>query len=351
MKNVIICDVKIRSLHHSHNIRINQAFCEYFESNQTHARKYEKVFEVSKFFPKNKVMRSLRFLKMGYSMSPDFSRATCTSEVIFFPSIDFEDFLYLLPLIRKFGVRKGSHKIILRFLCIDAESFLEKRLSKFIVRTLFKYFKKMFPTVVFAAETSEGANYLSSKLKSSVTWLPTPVIGSYKTDQIQTGLLLLPGKPRWDKGSDELPDYAKILSGRDSSVLITAQSDDADQYLPKSNLMLVASDLAADDYNLMLANCQWIFSPHIRSVYRYRGSALLHDAISYEKLILCRRGTTLGNFVEKFQIGAIFSDQSDFYGELMNMYSLPDETNIHLSFSKARNYLNETVFNFFYSGS
>ena len=318
MNKVLICDLRIENILYSHNIRDNERFADYFmnlgfsiaklylnsfKEKGFVNKKFSKIYELIVKLPikKNKITNEMR-----------------ESNILFFPSINFEDFFFLYWLLKSIKQKNEVNAIILRIISVDAERFLGNRLKKRLIRYAIDKIKRLGMSVRFTVETKEAALYIQNKIGLKLDWLPTPInSSSVKRDKGHL-ILFLPGKPRFDKGSFQIDTYKKILDNQQSSIRIISQEIDSESSEEQNSAGLKIA-LSVADYTKTLDSASWLFAPHILEFFRIRGSALLTDSLESRIPLLARKGTSLGNFVDEFKIGQTFTDYSDFYSVISKL--------------------------------
>ncbi len=208
--------------------------------------------------------------------------------------------------------------MVVRFISVDAERFLENFIGRFFARRcVFRLMSNGTP-IIFASETKEAAVYIKGVLGIEVNWLPTPLINVSSRYNNAPLTLFIPGKPRVDKGSFEIGEYQRILADQGSSIKIIHQKDNFLKDFESSTSFL-KTGLSLVEYNEALQGATWLFAPHKLDSFKIRGSALLTDSLENRIPILSRRNTSLGNFVDQYKIGATFTNFSDFYSSVVEL--------------------------------
>jgi hypothetical protein len=220
-------------------------------------------------------------------------------------------------------------------LTIDAENWSSHWIKRNMILLIIKLMKFQKHAFYFCAETLEGADFISSQLDIDVSWLPTPVTSNAEFRMSNTCCLYLPGSPRYDKGSQEISMYVQLLESVGSKIKIVDQSEKNSSTIEGKNRIVLDVDLSEEEFKAHLLSSQWLFAPHIQTVYRLRGSALLADAIENRKLLLARKDTSLGNFVEKYKLGCTFTGSKDFLESIFKLSTMMDLNEIENSFQIA----------------
>lgn len=331
MNKVLICDLRIENNFYSHNIRDNERFTQYFTNIG---------YSTSKLClnrPKRHNFRYKKFLKFyELIIKPPIKKnritsQICGSNVLFFPSINFEDFHYLYWLLKAIKEKNEVNKVILRIISVDIERFLGSKLRKTVISYAIHKIMGLGISVYFTVETKEAALYMQSQIGLKFEWLPTPINRSNVKRNESHLTLFLPGKPRMDKGSFQIDSYKKILENQQSSIQIMSQEIDSESG-ENRNFMGLKIGLSDTDYERAIEAATWLFAPHILDSFRLRGSALLTDSLENRIPLLARKGTSLGNFVDEFKIGLTFTDFSDFYSSVSKL-----EKDLSLDYREAFN--------------
>jgi hypothetical protein len=318
LKKVLICDLRIENNSYSHNIRDNERFKDYLislgfrtyklYSNSLKTKNHEnkkhlKIYELFVKLP----LKRIRIVKEMRGMN-----------VLFFPSINFEDLFYLYWLLKSVKRKTEVNGIILRVISVDAERVLSNRMRRSVIHYAIQKIMRLGMSVRFTVETKEAALYVLSLTGLVFEWLPTP-INSTSINRNKSNLtLFLPGKPRLDKGSLQINSYKKILDNQQSPIQIISQKIDSESN-EDQELKELKVALSNTDYKKAIGAATWLFAPHILDVFRIRGSALLTDSLENRIPLLARKGTSLGNFVDEFKIGHTFTDLSDFYSTISRL--------------------------------
>ncbi len=341
MNRVLICDLRIENNSYSHNIRDNERFTNYFMNLGFSTSKLylnslrRQSFEITKLIKIYELVVKLPLKKNA------IKNEIRSSNILFFPSVNFEDFFYLYWLIKSIKQKKEVNEIILRIISVDVERFLGSKIRKSVIRYAIHKIMRLGMSVRFTVETKEASLYIQSRIGLKFEWLPTPINSSSVKRNISHLTLFLPGKPRADKGSFQIDSYNKILENQQSQIQIMSQKIDSESS-EGGDFAGLGIALSSTDFKRAIEAATWLFAPHILESFRIRGSALLTDSLENRIPLLARKGTSLGNFVDKFKIGATFTDYSDFYSSVSNL-----EENLLLdyneAFDSAINEINGTV--------
>lgn len=312
MKKVLICDLRIENNSYSHNIRDNERFKDYLINiGYPTSKLYLNSLKTRRF--ENKKLSKIYELLVKLPLKRiSISNEMRGSDILFFPSINFEDLFYLYWLLKSVKCKNEVNRVILRIISVDAEKFLSNRIRKSVIYYAISKIMRLGISVCFTVETKEAALYIQSRIGLEFKWLPTP-INSTGVNRNESHLnLFLPGKPRLDKGSLQIDSYKKILKKQQSPIQIISQKIDLESNENQNSRELKIA-LSNTDYKKALGTATWLFAPHILEVFRIRGSALLTDSLENRIPLLARKGTSLGNYVDEFEIGHTFIGFSDFY--------------------------------------
>ena len=318
MNKVLICDLRIEDNLYSHNIPDNERFADYFT---------RLGFSTSKLFlnrlkvesSNNKKLLKIYELIVKMPIKKNtIKNEMSESNILFFPSINFEDVFYLYWLLKSVKRNNDVDGVILRIISVDVERFLGNRIRKMVTCYAIQKIMGLGMSIRFTVETKEAALYIQSRIGLKFEWLPTPINSSSVKRNKSHLTLFLPGKPRLDKGSFQIDSYKKILEHEQSPIQIISQKVDSEGSQDE-NLTGLKIALSSTDYKNALNTATWLFAPHILESFRIRGSALLTDSLENRIPLLARKGTSLGNFVDEFKIGLTFTDYSDFYSSVSRL--------------------------------
>ncbi len=312
MNSVLICDLRIENNLYSHNIRDNERFIEYFMNLGLSTSKLYLNSLKRESLDNKKLLKIYELIVKLPFKKHVIKNQLIGSNILFFPSINFEDLFYLYWLLKSLKQNNEISGIIFRIISVDAERFLGNSLGRIVIRYAIRKIIGLGMSVRFTVETKESAIYIQSRIGLKFDWLPTPINSSSDKRNKSNLSLYLPGKPRLDKGSFQVDSYKKILENQQSLIGIISHKVDSKSSEDRDFVGLKIA-LSIADYGEALDAATWLFAPHIFEFFRIRGSALLTDSLENRIPLLARKGTSLGNFVDEFKIGLTFTDYSDFY--------------------------------------
>ena len=238
-------------------------------------------------------------------------------DAICYPSIDFHS---LEGLVENIGAlkRAGNPKILLRFIGVmenAARGFADPlRVALANVRILIE----CGLDVRLSAETPRYAEMLAIALNAKVSVTPSIEHGSMlplpEHDFIH---VVCPGSARGDKGFFELQNIFSSVRRRDPDLRVRFTT----QILPDNEIVhqqvyhtklyalpgvtVLPASISAEEMAGLYANCDLVLLPYEKDTYKYRGSAVLAEAVAYGRPVLTLDGTAFADQVRFFSIGEV----------------------------------------------
>lgn len=262
---------------------------------------------------------ALTDLKKSLEENPDYR--------IFAPGIDFYTFSALCTL-AKSEPELVRDRVSIRFIgVLENDTRRTHNKGRFFAKFAEEAASLNDLGVRFSAETMFYANFLSNLTNVNVETCPYPVVptlkrGSYsraKTgDMISVGLI---GAPRREKGYFAMASLADRLFERklDVELVVQRMPISNGEFLANYSMHLhampnvrsLASFLQDDEMELALHNCDYQLLAYLSSIYKYRGSAMLFDAVQHFCPVIVQKDNGFALEVSEFKIGYVYDDESE----------------------------------------
>lgn len=295
-----------------------------------------------------KPKKALEKLSMGFWFLSEYSRTRRALKVLvsqinkdpknqgtttyFLPSADNLTSRALLKTLRR---SKSNAKVVLRFIGVFENLAIPKLVEP---AWIFRFVGK-FPQVSLFAETQPMSDYISS-FGNNCTVLDYPpfdipssdpsfgkTLREAKTpqDSMTFGLI---GSGRPDQGFDQILEVSLACHklGHNLMVQISETAPENKKLVENlkclPNVVLLGKDLSRNDFSAALESIDCLILPYDVNTYRFRGSAMLYEAIDRLKPVIAPSGTGLGQTIRLFGLGFTYNENS-VWPEILGRFEIP----------------------------
>jgi glycosyltransferase involved in cell wall biosynthesis len=258
-------------------------------------------------------------------------------DVLFLPSADFHSVHGLLEALRELPADE-SPAVLLRLIGVmENASHVVLEPMKHLCSAI-EAARRAGHRILVAAETPVYANHLAASFDIDVAMLPYPLLAE-AIPLPRTGPFVVAsaGSARFDKGFlDLLPiirEVRRLDDGLDIEFRIQGLTDRqvvhhqsyTNQLYAMPGVVLLPAVLSHDDMRALYAGCHAVLLPYEQSIYQFRGSAVLMEAIAYGRHTIARGSLGFSCQIEYYQNGEICSTNEAFARAVIAASRLPRE--------------------------
>jgi glycosyltransferase involved in cell wall biosynthesis len=253
-----------------------------------------------------------------------------SADTLCYPSIDFYSLLALVEAIDDLR-RAGSPKILIRLIGVmETASSGQYAKPLNVALALINRLCEAGIEIRLAAETPRYAEYLAMQLDRPVAVAANIELREQAPlSQSEHFTVICPGSARYDKGFLNLADLFSQVRQRDPEMRIRFRT----QVLPDRDLKnhidylirlyaipgttILPSQLPAEDLVTMYEDADLVLLPYAHDVYRFRGSAVLIEAMLSGRHCLALDGPAFVDQMRYFGGGTVCSNIADMADQII----------------------------------
>ena len=238
-------------------------------------------------------------------------------DTLMFPSVDFYG---LVGIFNALQMRREQPmpKLLLRFIAVmeRATPTYADPISEIIDRI--EDAREAGIPMAISAETPRWADYLATRLDTSVTVTPYPDVATpLEMSEVGPFVFYCPGSARHDKGFMSLRQIFRGVRERDramdirfvTQVLPYRESAHYQTYLSQlyaiPGVELLEPTISIEEMLANYRNCNAILLPYDATIYEHRGSAVLMEAACLGRPVIALDGSAFSEQVRYYGLGTV----------------------------------------------
>lgn len=260
-----------------------------------------------------------------YEFLGDF--AVSDNDILLFPSIDYYSLIGLLNALR--GLPRNRHpKLMLRFIGVmeQAHQTLAHTKTMEVAADRIREALSWKTPISLCAETPKYARRLEEVFGARVLTVPyfAPAVDALPMPLSGPCTFLMGGAARADKGFFRLADIISrvnsvvnpsevsfIIQGPPKDVLL-ANAEYMKRLWTLPNVEMLESTLPYAEIVESFRRSHVALMPYMADTYEYRGSAMLMEALMFNRPAICQAGTAFAEQASIYGCGEICADDEEF---------------------------------------
>lgn len=216
-----------------------------------------------------------------------------------------------------------------------------------------KEIKKQANCLTLSSEVYSYSEYLEKILCLEVLTISYPLADKLKISKTKNNVanISMVGCGRKDKGFFEIKKIEYELANANVNYQIIAQ--DMDEYdlsyskkysyglTDSRQITLLPSHLTDDEIESLYSCADIILLPYDSGVYKYRGSAVYQEGLSYGKLFVCYSGSGMDAWINKYGNGILVQNHTGVAMAIAKLLSLSSEEVANIVNAAKKKYVND----------